>query len=83
MTSGAKKPVMIPLDTLTRMMLNAELAWRQREHPDSIIHRTDLVREALDFWFLEQSRKRDREGLPPHVFDAMNMKVDLPPEALQ
>lgn len=83
MPSGAKKPILVPLDALTRMTLNAEVAWRQRERPDSIIHRTDLIREALDFWFHSQERKREAEGFPGCVFDAMNMKVELPPEAFR
>lgn len=80
MSSSCKKPILIPMDPLMRMTLNAEAAWRQRETPDSVVHRTGLVREALDLWFQVQARMRERQGHPANVFDAMNMKVELPAE---
>lgn len=83
MSAGSKKPIFVPLDAIVRLMLNAEVAGRQRKNPDTIIHRTDLVREALDFWFQRQGQRREREGFPPCVFEAMNMKVEVPPEAFR
>ena len=83
MPSGAKKPILVTLDAYTRMKLNAEVAWRQRENPDTIIHRAELIREALDWWLLAEGRRRERDGFPGCVFEAMNMKVDLPPECFR